>query len=115
MKWWKRKRRESERLTVPSASDFMQLLTALTQSSIERFKAQIESDARIDEINLKRRELDLNHAEEIAKAAAVERESKAELKQKQKAWAASQGNLVGKNKPRVACREIGRASCRERV
>jgi hypothetical protein len=73
------------------------LITSLADASAKRFQAQLEHDSKTEEIQLKKRELELDHAEQIAKAEAIERESRNSERQRKKEWAKENGGLLGKN------------------
>lgn len=83
--WLSGKKKDSPRrelLPVPP-----NLFQTLGMALAERYKATLEHEARLEELALKRHELDVANAENLAKAAAVERESKAELRKQRKEWA----------------------------
>jgi hypothetical protein len=94
-KWWpKRQPKEApiERPATPPTLDALTgLITSLADSSAKRFQAQLEHDTRTEEINLKRRDLELQHAEQIAQANVIEREGKEKLRQAKREWAEKNG------------------------
>lgn len=79
---------------VASVNDFMALITALTNSSVARHQATMEHDAKVEEISLKKRELELTHAEQIAQAAAIDRESRSKLRESKKLWAREHADQI---------------------
>lgn len=110
--WWRWRKVRSEQTppsNAPTAGDLVQLLASLTESSIARFKAQLDNDAKIEELNLKKRELELTHAESIAKANAIEREARAELREKKKQWWRENGTQQRRNS---RSQQQGQTGCR---
>jgi hypothetical protein len=81
----------------PSLDALTGLITSLADASAKRFAAQLEHDSKTEEIQLKKRELELLHAEQIAKADAIDRESRNTERLRKKDWAKENGGLIGKN------------------
>jgi hypothetical protein len=95
LKWWASKKPNeppsAPAPTPPSIDTLTGLITSLADASAKRFQAQLEHDTRTEEINLKRRDLELQHAEQIAQANVIEREGKEKLRQAKREWAEKNG------------------------
>lgn len=68
----------------PKPDALMSLLATLTEASTERYKAQLEHDAKIEDLQLRKHELEVQNASSLAEARAIERKAKEELRERKR-------------------------------
>lgn len=70
--------------SLASTELFLQLITALGEQSAKRYQAQIEHESKIEELSLKRYEIEVANSEALAKAEASRRAAAEDLRQRRK-------------------------------
>lgn len=70
--------------TEPASQLFLGLITALAEQSAKRYEAQLLHEAKLEEIALKRHELEIANSEILAKAEATRKAAAEDLRERRK-------------------------------